>query len=268
VAEAQSQIEPHLASQPQFSAQPPVPFPPQPEGRRLVAPIWHTIGIVVIVLLTSYFASKQIGSPASNARGRLPLYAGTIIQDTVLLGLVWIGLWLKKFKMRDLIGGKWEAEDLLIDVATAALFWIVSLAALVALRYAMGMIRFDGKPNADALKSIGGILPHTSQELAGFLMLALMAGFFEEILFRGYLQKQLSAITGNAYAGLVLAGALFGAAHGYQGTRMMVLLAIYGMMFGLLAHFRKNLRPCMMAHAWQDGLAGTAFFILTKYKLI
>jgi hypothetical protein len=40
------------------------------------------------------------------------------------------------------------------------------------------------------------------------------------------------------------------------------------MMFGLLAHFWKGLRPGMMAHAFQDAFSGIAFFILTKYHLI
>jgi len=44
----------------------------------------------------------------------------------------------------------------------------------------------------------------------------------------------------------------------------MVLIAVYGMLFGLLAHFRKNLRPGMMAHTFQDAFSGIMFFVLTN----
>jgi len=38
----------------------------------------------------------------------------------------------------------------------------------------------------------------------------------------------------------------------------MLLVAIMGVLLGVLAWWRKNLRPGMMAHAWQDLLAGWA----------
>jgi hypothetical protein len=35
-----------------------------------------------------------------------------------------------------------------------------------------------------------------------------------------------------------------------------VKIAIFGAMYGLLAIWRKSLRPGMMAHAWSDILSG------------
>jgi len=101
-----------------------------------------------------------------------------------------------------------------------------------------------------------------------FVLLALCAGFFEEIIFRGYLQKQIGAIARNAYAGLVIAAIIFGAGHGYQGTAQMALIALYGAMFGALVLLRKSLRPGMMAHAWQDAFSGIAAYVLTKMGMM
>jgi hypothetical protein len=56
-----------------------------------------------------------------------------------------------------------------------------------------------------------------------------------------------------------------GAGHGYQGTRFMILIAIYGALFGTLVLLRKSLRPGMMAHAWQDAFSGILVYLLTKY---
>ena len=41
---------------------------------------------------------------------------------------------------------------------------------------------------------------------------------------------------------------------------MMIVIGIFGAFFGILAHFRKSLRPGMMAHAFQDSLSGIALF--------
>jgi hypothetical protein len=43
-----------------------------------------------------------------------------------------------------------------------------------------------------------------------------------------------------------------GIAHGYQGLRNCLAIAIYGALFTLLALWRKSLRPGMIAHAWTD----------------
>jgi len=80
--------------------------------------------------------------------------------------------------------------------------------------------------------------------------------FARRTIFRGYLQRQFMALTKSAPAGILLSAATFGAAHAYQGFRMMILIALYGAMFGILAYWRGSVRPGMIAHAWQDSLNG------------
>ena len=64
------------------------------------------------------------------------------------------------------------------------------------------------------------------------------------------------ALTRNAPAGILLSAAVFGAAHAYQGYKMVILIAFYGAMFGGLANWRGSVRPGMIAHGWQDSLNG------------
>jgi len=254
---------------------PPVAPPPfaepvaAPAGPQLMAPVWHTIVVVAIILLVSYSGSARLAHNLQS-RGRLLLYAETIVWQLLLFGLVWFGLRLKKTSLREIIGGQWsKPEDVLLDFAIAFGFWIVSAAILVALKFAFGLASLDTKRSAEQVKqTIGSITPHTAAELAVFVVLALCAGFFEEIIFRGYLQKQIGAITRNVYAGLVIAAIIFGAGHGYQGKAQMALLAVYGAMFGTLVLLRGSLRPGMMAHAWQDAFSGVAAYILTKMGMI
>jgi membrane protease YdiL (CAAX protease family) len=64
------------------------------------------------------------------------------------------------------------------------------------------------------------------------------------------------ALTKSAPAGILLSAATFGAAHAYQGFRMVILIGLYGATFGILTYWRKSLRPGMIAHAWNDSLKG------------
>ena len=93
-------------------------------------------------------------------------------------------------------------------------------------------------------------------EGALWVLLSISAGFSEELAFRGYLQRQFTALTGRTSQALLLQAAVFGIAHGYQGLQACLAIALYGALFTLLALWRKSLRPGMIAHAWTDIASG------------
>ena len=65
--------------------------------------------------------------------------------------------------------------------------------------------------------------------------MSIVAGFCEEVIFRGYLQKQFAAWFDSPPAGVIVSALVFGAAHGYQGVKMMLVIAVYG---ALLEYWR------------------------------
>ena len=82
------------------------------------------------------------------------------------------------------------------------------------------------------------LAPANGKEVGCWVVLCCLAGFVEEIVFRGYLQRQFTAwARGRGVAGVVFAALSFGGAHGYQGVRNMVLLSVFGALFSLLAIF-------------------------------
>jgi membrane protease YdiL (CAAX protease family) len=110
-----------------------------------------------------------------------------------------------------------------------------------------------------AAASIAGITPKTAPELGVWLPLAVTAGFSEELVFRGYLTRQFHAWSGSRAVAVVLQGIAFGLAHGYYG-KIMIAVVVQGWLLGVLAWWRKSLRPGMIAHALQDGLGGVVGF--------
>jgi membrane protease YdiL (CAAX protease family) len=113
-------------------------------------------------------------------------------------------------------------------------------------------------------KVLQNILPHTGLETAVYLLLVLTAGICEEIIFRGYLQHQFIVWTGSAAIGIALQGILFGIYHAYMGPGMVIVIAEFGCLFGMLTWWRKSLRPGIAAHFMQDAIGG---LVLTRFVL-
>lgn len=232
--------------------------------KKLIAPLWHTILVIVIMLVNSYYTAKFINISGTKIAGsRTWEYVFTIGFELFLLLLVWIGLRLKKYSMRELIGGKWNTpEDFLIDIGIAVGFWIVSILILLGLAYVLGQMN-PASVN-DLKQRLSGLIPRSGIEVTIWISLSVIAGLVEEILFRGYLQKQIGVLSGNAYAGVIGSALIFGAGHGYEGTKNMIRIAVFGALFGVLAVWRKSLRPGMIAHAWQDTFAGVVAYVMSR----
>lgn len=239
----------------------PAPATPEPPSKKLLAPIWHTVMIIAVLLMNSFLTARITTKltphdiNAVSEKGRILQYAFTIGIELILLGLIWIGLRISGTKLRELIGGRWpNAEAFFIDVLIAAGFWVAAAVILGGLGLLLGLAK--GAQAADAKRLAQMLAPQSGIGLIVWVLLSCTAGFVEEIVFRGYLQRQIAILSGNAYVGLVSSAIIFGAGHGYEGTRRMVLIAVFGAMFGILAHVTKSLRPAMMAHAWHDGFEG------------
>ena len=75
-------------------------------------------------------------------------------------------------------------------------------------------------------------------------------------MYRGYLQTQLTALTGRLSLGILLQSVLFGIAHLEQGGVAGARFAFYGCVFGGLARWRRTLYPGIIAHIAIDLASG------------
>jgi membrane protease YdiL (CAAX protease family) len=230
----------------------------QPPAHKPLAPLWHTCLLVAVLLLSS-LAGLQGHRPLSRG-GKLPQYILGMIWEWILTGFVWLGI-RKRVRLRQVIGARWRnAEDFFLDVIIAGAFWLV--AALV-LAGGAKLMHLDHGDKLDTMRrQLGFLIPDTRLELAVWFLLSTTAGFCEELIFRGYLQLQFAALTRSMFAGALISAVVFGASHGYEGAPRMILIGIFGLMFGLLAWWRKSLVPGMIAHAWHDAFSGAILRML------
>lgn len=240
-------------------SQPPVVAPSvTPRDRHLLAPLWHTAVVLFILIGASVSGSRGVHPLARHTK--IPQYLWTMAWEWALTGFVYLGI-RKRMKLRELIGGQWaDAEEVLVDLLIACGFWLAAVAVLGA---GAKLLNLDQPGKFDSLRhQLGFLIPGTTLELLVWCSLSITAGFCEEIIFRGYLQRQFASITGSMLVGVLLSAAAFGAAHGYEGGPRMLLIGAYGLMFGLLAWWRKSLRPGMIAHAWHDTISGVILHLL------
>jgi membrane protease YdiL (CAAX protease family) len=223
-----------------------------------VAGSLHTAVLLVILLggaALMYFSDRLVHSGAQPHR--LALYGTTIVWEWLLTAYVLFGVRSRGKSLAEVTGARWtSARDVLRDIGIALAFWIV---ALIVLGLVATSMRFHG-----SRETVSALAPEGPAQIATWVLLCVTAGFCEETIFRGYLQKQFIAWIGSVPAGIFLSAAVFAICHIYQGTKAVVVIGVYGLLFGILAQWRNSLRPGMMTHALHDTVSGLAVRLLPK----
>ncbi len=219
----------------------------QPSSRPLIAPAWHTIVFIAIFvglsIIGGFFQHSVKQQPEATVPSgqAVPGYISVVVFEWLLVLYVRMGVHKRGVRLRDLVGGRWTTPKAMIkDIALGAALW----AGWIGL---MNPHLLGGGTNAAQ-----GLLPRGILESLVWIPVALSAGFCEEIAFRGYLQKQFQAITGSARWAVLFQAIVFGIGHLYEGVGAVGRIMLFGLLFGLLALWRKSLRPGMIAHAWSD----------------
>ncbi|HET9282914.1 MAG TPA: CPBP family intramembrane glutamic endopeptidase [Candidatus Angelobacter sp.] len=254
---------------------------------------------MAVLVTFSFLGASPQKEAASGPYARFIVYGGTFLFELIIVLVIWFGIRSRGVSMRELIGGRWASvESFLLDIALAIGFILVANLILIPLRMALGTLDLHhaNKQLEETKRMLGHLIPRSKIEAAFFVVLSAAAGLFEEIIFRGYLQRQFGALAHSAYVGylqrlfeplarnayvgylqrlfrplarsayvgIIASGIVFGLSHAYQGIRMMVVIAVYGSLFGIMTHLRRSLRPGMIAHAGQDALSGIALYLLSR----
>jgi len=227
----------------------------------------HLAGFIAIMaaLLVLGLYQQRAGSGTGSNQGSgqlashtyaIPIYLTALGMDWALLYFCWAGVRGHGGNLWDLAGGRWKSwRDVLTDLAILLPFWAVWEGAAYGVHLLLG---------SGSAKSVDSLLPKSMVEVLVWIATCITAGICEEMAFRGYLQRQFHALTGNIAWAVVLQALVFGIAHGYQGWRNVVVISVLGVLYGALAAWRKNLRVNIISHAGSDIWEGWLKFVVFR----
>jgi hypothetical protein len=256
--------------------------------RRGIAPWWHT------VLLLAGMTALTLQEPARLLARHLPAtlmgsYGVAAVGEALMLLWVLFGLKLYGQPLRAITGNiSFRPGAILQDLGVAMLAWLCIMTVLGTLsiswlaaekvcemRHQPAEAHQMPAPSRDPLaglhdkteKAVAALAPSTGREMVCWLLLCILVGIAEELVFRGYLVAQFIEWFAcwprmSVALGVALAAVIFGAAHLYQGARGIFLITIFGALLSMLAFMRRNLRAGIMVHIWQDMIAGIGLALL------
>ncbi|MGA3156431.1 MAG: CPBP family intramembrane glutamic endopeptidase [Steroidobacteraceae bacterium] len=225
------------------------------DPRVLLASRKHTLIFLLICVAITVTSAMNAGhSGAAQAPVRpsqmIQLYVFLIVLEWLWVRFVMRGMKPQGRSIREFLGQRWATPSkIAIDLAYAALAFAVIYGIAFADSHLWPQ---SASPDNPLLPSI----PAGALGVSVWIGLSVSAGICEEIVFRGYLQRQLAAISGKPVLAIVGQAVIFGIAHGYEGLRAVLFIVVYGLLLGSLAAWRGNIRAGIWEHVVWDILAG------------
>jgi membrane protease YdiL (CAAX protease family) len=196
------------------------------------------------------------GQLASHTKA-IPIYLTAMAVDWALLYYCWGAVHHHGGGLATLSGGRWTSwKSFTIDLGIAVPFWLLWEGTAYGVHWLLS--RATGSGGA---KTVDSLLPQSLSEILLWVAVSVTAGICEELAFRGFLQQQFHALSGNIVVAVLAQGLVFGLFHSYQGWRNVVVISVLGALYGALAAWRRNVRANIVAHAWGDVWEGWLKFV-------
>jgi len=231
---------------------------PTPGARSFIASPWHTLSILLIFGYFSFRDAQHARSAESvqavvSHTAIIRNYFISIANEWGMAYWAFVGVHWKGGHLSDLTGGRWTSwRSLALDVAIAIPFWGVWELTAWLVHRAVDRVQVPTTPYQ---------APSGFAEIFMWILLSASAGVCEELVFRGYLQKQFHVATHSIVAAVILQGIIFGIVHAYQGWKQVIVIVPLGILYGVLVAWRRDLRASMIAHAWSDIFEGWLRFL-------
>jgi len=215
-------------------------------------------GMVALGFLAQHAPTGGSPGASSGHLGRhsqaIHIYLAAILMDWALLYYCWGCVHRRGGNLKTLSGGRWTSwKSLATDVGIAVPFWVLWEGAAYGVHWLLG---------PSSAKSVDTLLPQSLLEILIWIATSMTAGICEEMAFRGYVQRQFNALTGSVVMAVLGQGLVFGLFHSYQGWKNVIVICVLGVLFGILAAWRRNLRTNIMVHAWADVWSGWLNFVI------
>ncbi len=142
------------------------------------------------------------------------------------------------------------ALDLPVGVGAMVVAYCLMTAVLIALGLAWPSIMEQMQENAERItRAVPRLHP------LGFAGMAMLIGFYEELVFRGFLMTRLRRVTGSWLLAVVLSTAVFTGLHAMDQTwTALVAVSILSLVFSVVTIWRRSIVPAIVGHALFDLL--------------
>ncbi len=205
--------------------------------------------LIIPSMFLSFFALKEA------ALSFLLVASSAIVRDLGLVCLVLFFAW-RNGEPFGLFG--WTKKNLWQDIMIGLVLFIPFTGGI---GYLEGTLRSMGLSAPAAVPSF--LLPANRAQTVLAFVLVVVAAFAEEGIFRGYLIRRFSSITGSVPAAIVISSLVFSLGHGYEGTAGLITVAATGAVLALIYLWRKSLTTPIMLHFLQDFVS----IIVSRYFL-
>jgi membrane protease YdiL (CAAX protease family) len=213
-------------------------------------------GVVAMGFLAQHAPSGAAPGQLASHSKAIPIYLTAIFMDWMLLYYCFGGVHHRGGSFWALAGGRWTSwKEVLIDLGIALPFWVLWTGAAYGVHWLLG---------ASSAKTVDSLLPQSLTEVLIWIGASITAGVCEEMAFRGYVQRQLHALSGSVVVAVLGQGLVFGLFHAYQGWKNVIVISVLGALYGALAAWRGNLRANIVVHAWTDFWEGWFKFVVWR----
>jgi membrane protease YdiL (CAAX protease family) len=230
---------------------------------RLVGFLLIGVGVVMMGFLAQHAPTGTggtTGSQLANHGKAIPIYLSLIAMDWALLYYCWAAVHHYGGGLTTLSGGRWTSwKSLAIDMGIALPFWLLWEGTAYGAHWVL-----SGATGPSGAKTVESLLPQSVPEILLWVAVSVTAGICEELAFRGFLQRQFHALSGNIVVAVLAQGLVFGLFHSYQGWRNVAVISVLGALYGALAAWRRNVRTNIMVHAWGDVWEGWLKFAVFR----
>ena len=230
----------------------------------IVAVSWvdHVFVAVLLLVLPLYARHnfRRLKSRLDEGdRGELVrTYRGTVLRQAVV-GATLLTLWLRQGRDLSALGlGQPSGTGFLVGVLITTLLLTYAGLQVVAVSRSSSM-REHVRERLVAT-GLSSLIPLTKKEYRIFAAVAVSAGVWEELIFRGFLIAYCAHFVGVP-AGVLMAAAAFGFGHLYQGVGGVLKTGFVGLMVALLFLLTGSLWLSMLLHTAVDLHAGTLGYV-------
>ena len=135
--------------------------------------------------------------------------------------------------------------------------WWKSWPALALLLLMLAVLKLRWPSRDDANKRrLYAILPHDRRELGPYLLLCVVAGIAEEVIYRGVSYRLLIRLGIGVWIAAAILSVIFALAHSVQGWRSTIFIGLIAAGFHFVVIYSGCLLPAIVAHFAYDAVAG------------